>query len=642
MSMADQQSDDRTRPYKSRSRRPCDFCRYKRAACLLQAAPPCELCARHGKPCTFVENPAKRRRCSSDHDAYTDLPTSPAAASPAPSRLLPATTPPDPAPPLASDPAPDPPREPSSLDADTSHNAQIVGLSGESDPYLLRLYRFDNSDQCPFQQLSIRNVGRSGGVPVQFMVQDNHLASKAQPGDFGKSVAAIRDEVTAMVGNDVGKRLVRLWVLSLPFLLPAVSDLESSGHHSSFRRFFRYVQPYFPVLSHERVVQTMDCDPDAIPTCLLAAIYGHALPFCVFEDRLCVEVYQPPSPDDLFQLSWQSALPQYHTPSLSIVQTLLLLVQRRPTNRHVADTPFKWTMMAELFALAQTLGLNIDPSSWSIPPWEKRLRRRLAWAVYVQDKWLSLNFGRSSHIQMDDWDVAPLSQDDFGDAGSTQSVLCDHFLHLVSLTQIVAQIQSNLFSLKATRHLSGSLEATFDAAKPLRIALAEWSQAHPLVAAQPWRGFASQDLDGNGSLRLAYITAKVSIFRALLRPQISEASHGARAALRTGAISVAREMYDFVSGLETHHLEAFWHSYSRVNFAIASNFMVLLFASSVTEADAQESLTLLDRWRSLLKIKSRSCNLLNLSLLRLDAMYVAGLDRLVELSPAASAAFTKQ
>ncbi|KAB2574569.1 putative transcriptional regulatory protein [Lasiodiplodia theobromae] len=618
--MADQQSDDRARPYKSRSKRPCDFCRYKRAACLLAAAPPCELCSRYGRPCTFLENPAKRRRCNPDHDtdidlAHTDAAVSPVAASPDSSR--PHRSPPELAPPLASDSAPDPSHEPPSLDAGSSHNAQIVGLSGEADPYLLRLYRFDTNDQCSFQQLSIRNVGLSDGVPVQFMVQDNSLASKAQPGDFGKSVSAIRAEVTGMVEDAVGKRLIRL--------------------------FFRYVQPYFPVLSYERIVRTMDCDPSTIPTCLLAAIYGHALPFCVFDDRLCVEVYKPPSSDDLFQLAWQSALPQYHTPSLSVVQTLLLLVQRRPTNRHVADTPFKWTMMAEIFALAQTLGLNIDPSNWSIPHWERRLRRRLAWAVYVQDKWLSLNFGRSSHIQMDDWDVEPLSQDDFDSSDSpTQSVLCEHFLHLVSLTQIVAQIQSNLFSLRATRHLSRSLEATFDAAKPLRIALAEWSQARPLIAAQPSRTLASQDLDGNGSLRLAYITAKISIFRALLRPQISEASPEARAALRTGAISVAREMYDFATGLETHHLEAFWPSYSRVNFAIASNFMVLLFASSLTEPDARESLALLNRWRSLLRIKSRSCNMLNLSLLRLDAMYVAGLSQLVELSPAASSAFINQ
>lgn len=209
----------------------------------------------------------------------------------------------------------------------------------------------------------------------------------------------------------------------------------NSGCHRSFYRFFRYVHPYFPVLSRERIVRDLDCDPSSLQTCLLAAIYGHSLPFCVFDDKLCVEVYTPPSADDLFKLAWQSALPDYHTPSLSVIQALLLLVQRRPTNRHVADTPFKWTLMAEIVALAQALGLNIDPSRWPIPQWEKRLRRRLAWAVYVQDKWLSLNFGRSSHIHMEDWDVEPLNEND---------TWCEHFLHLVSLTQIVAQIQSDL------------------------------------------------------------------------------------------------------------------------------------------------------------------------------------------------------
>ncbi|KAL1631003.1 hypothetical protein SLS56_004677 [Neofusicoccum ribis] len=87
--------------------------------------------------------------------------------------------------------------------------------------------------------------------------------------------------------------------------------------------------------------------------------------------------------------------------------------------------------MAEIFALTQALGLNIDPSEWPIPQWEKRLRRRLAWAVYVQDRWLSLNFGRSSHIQMEDWDVEPLNQEDFDSADAPGGATgCEHFLHL--------------------------------------------------------------------------------------------------------------------------------------------------------------------------------------------------------------------
>ena len=70
--------------------------------------------------------------------------------------------------------------------------------------------------------------------------------------------------------------------------------------------------------------------------------------------------------------------------------------------------------------------------------------------------------------------------------------------------------------------------------------------------------------------------------------------------------------------------------------------MVQLFATSPHAADAKECLHLLGSWRSLLRIKSRSCDMLNLALLRLDAAHVVGLDKLIELSPSAQQAFQEQ
>lgn len=67
--------------------------------------------------------------------------------------------------------------------------------------------------------------------------------------------------------------------------------------------------------------------------------------------------------------------------------------------------------------------------------------------------------------------------------------------------------------------------------------------------------------------------------------------------------------------------------------------MLLLFVTSPGVADAKECLGLLKAWRSLLRIKSRSCDLLNLALLRLDGVFVAGMERLIELSPAAQQAW---
>lgn len=80
---------------------------------------------------------------------------------------------------------------------------------------------------------------------------------------------------------------------------------------------------------------------------------------------------------------------------------------------------------------------------------------------------------------------------------------------------------------------------------------------------------------------------------------------------------------------------------ARANFTIASSFMLLLFVTSPSVSDAKECLTLLIAWRSLLRIKSRSCDLLNLALLRLDGVFVAGLDHLIELSPSASQAWAE-
>lgn len=70
--------------------------------------------------------------------------------------------------------------------------------------------------------------------------------------------------------------------------------------------------------------------------------------------------------------------------------------------------------------------------------------------------------------------------------------------------------------------------------------------------------------------------------------------------------------------------------------------MLHLFVSSPHLADAKECLGLFEAWRSLLRLKSRSCDLLNLALLRLDGVFVAGLESLIELSPAAAEAWAER
>lgn len=639
-----QQDTDRARAYKSRNKRPCDFCRYKKAACHLDSQPPCELCTRYNKECTFVESPAKRRRPNDSspetqrhrqtesYDSKVQKPSpfvnGPMVTDgldiqpellgwegnmqppyPMPQMGLPPPVdfnaydpalyrepsmnfdPFDPMSNSATDPAleniPAPVPKPQSsidttpsqqsaslpmqlqlpfestsgepsLDKQLSSNAQIVGMSGESDPYLLSRYRFDQYSEAAFQQIRVRKMSdvesSNGGPPSYFFIQHNALASKAQPPERREILEQYRHEVEDMVSNEVGKRLIVL--------------------------FYRFVQPYFPILSrnHGLLDEHGICEPSSVPTCILAAIYGHALPFCAWDARLCVDVYTPPSADSLFRVAWLACQPEFHTPSLAVLQTLLLLVQRRPTNKHVSDTPFKWVIMTTAVSIAQTLGINRDPSTWPLPAWEIQLRRRLAWATFTQDKWLALNFGRSSHINHDDWDVLPLQDVDFEEADRVP--LADslpafsHFLHFCSLTSIVDDILSTLFSIRATRSLHNSLEATIDVAKPLRIRLTDWYQSLPATLKLPpdieptspasgrqQKPLSQLPLDGTGSLHLAYITAKIELFRAMLRPRITDSSSAnAVQALRSGALAVGKEVLAFVDALNARELEAFWGS----------------------------------------------------------------------------------
>lgn len=225
--------------------------------------------------------------------------------------------------------------------------------------------------------------------------------------------------------------------------------------------------------------------------------------------------------------------------------------------------------MTSAVAMAQTLGLNRDPSTWPIPTWEIQIRRRLAWATFTQDKWLALNFGRSSHINADDWEVSPLTSFDFEEPDRP---IAAHFLHLCSLTDIVTDILSQLFSIRATRRLQSDLEGTINVAQPLRVRLTEWHQKlppnlrlnlNPTPVASPQQPItASQSpLDGNGSLHLAFITAKIELFRAMLRPRVTHSSSASAVqALRSGALAVGREVLDFLNGLGPKEVEAFWAS----------------------------------------------------------------------------------
>jgi hypothetical protein len=83
------------------------------------------------------------------------------------------------------------------------------------------------------------------------------------------------------------------------------------------------------------------------------------------------------------------------------------------TESAVADSVSVWSLVGMLVGIATSLGLQLECRPMGLPVWERRIRRRLWWAIYAEDKWRSLLMGRPPYIRNDEWDVTDLDDNDF-------------------------------------------------------------------------------------------------------------------------------------------------------------------------------------------------------------------------------------
>jgi hypothetical protein len=121
-----------------------------------------------------------------------------------------------------------------SLDSRKGYSNQLLGLSGESDPYLLRYYQYDWHDTYPMFRLDFRNImgdeklqSRAaapsiggpplpvGYMPVQFVMMDEDICQddlKSAEATFsgGVTEADDRELLKKLVPVDLGTRLLNL------------------------------------------------------------------------------------------------------------------------------------------------------------------------------------------------------------------------------------------------------------------------------------------------------------------------------------------------------------------------------------------------------------------------------------------------
>ena len=221
-----------------------------------------------------------------------------------------------------------------------------------------------------------------------------------------------------------------------------------------------------------------------VPAGLLGAVYLVSLNWWSYDSEL--NLRGAPESRHLRNLTMQAIQNSYHRPRLSSIQAILLLLQCKPEDPLNPDHTFCWGYVCQALAIAESIGLHLDASNWNIPVWEQRLRKRLGWALYMQDKWTSMAYGRPSHIHEDDWGLRDLHIRDFEhDQGEAPAQLDGttnldfyhnagmmHFMKMVELTKMLSRLQRNFYTLRAS--IPQNSTELYGLARPLVDELTDW------------------------------------------------------------------------------------------------------------------------------------------------------------------------
>ncbi|KAF2650275.1 hypothetical protein K491DRAFT_143673 [Lophiostoma macrostomum CBS 122681] len=575
-------SSETTTGIKTRSRRPCDSCRRRKSRCeLIDGATPCVLCRFHRQECTFVEEPQPRKRKAAslsedatqpdkDRTVAIEREQPPAHSSPNPSTARRERHVED----YANLRGPSLLKK--TLGLQNHRHSRLVGPTSEYEQVLLELGDYHQKDDVQIGSAALRLV-------------DNH-------------------NTAFVLSLDEGTRNYEDEVHDLDTIESAVAPHGQALIHL----YFRIVHPSYPVLHKKVFLEKYQRTHREFSPPLLAAVYILALNWWTYGSDLALQ----PKPDlpRLEKLAFKAINDIVHRPKLSTIQAGLLLLQRPEGD--------SWALTTQLVGLGQELGLHLDCSNWKIPSWERGLRKRLAWGLYMQDKWGALVHGRPSHITSTDWAVQPLDDDDFpenaadedDEDGSTEvekgrALFCE----MIKLTELLAQVLSTFYTMQADidfeEHAAEGIRWILERAKPIQMALRQWHTNLPQSLRM--ENIAMRKLSSTGYLHLGYYAVEITLHRQIIRSLSSIDDPGLISICRKAAEVRLKSAMDFVQSLRPEHLQSFWYSASKYCFALIGTFISLLWATALDKEEAKIYRSKLDEYRWTLRLSSRSADFLD-------------------------------
>lgn len=400
--------------------------------------------------------------------------------------------------------------------------------------------------------------------------------------------------------------------------LDTIQRLVHPHGEALVRLYFKVVHPSFPII-HKRVFlekYTRSYREFAPP--LLAAIYILALNWWTYSPELS----RQPKPDvtKLETIAFRSLQDVSTRAKLSAVQAGILLLQR-------VTPASSWQLTSQLVAIGQDLGLHLDCTNWRIPTWERALRRRLAWALFMQDTWSALIYGRPPHINPLNWAVQPIGSEDYPEDPSSEassespSDIAELergrtlYTTMITLTKILAEVLEALYSGKAEfeiRSAPDSTKAVLERAKPIQLKLRAFFSDLP-DSLRMDSTHRPGILSSIGYLHLAYFATEITLHRRVIRSLSAQSDPYMLQICRSAAKARLISSLEYFNRLKPEHLQSFWYFASKFNFALIGTFAGLCFVTSVSPEEAEFYQRRLQEYRWVLKISRKSAEFLDIA-----------------------------
>ncbi|KAE8144161.1 fungal-specific transcription factor domain-containing protein [Aspergillus avenaceus] len=455
---------EQARPYRSHKIPACDRCRrFKRRCTGGTSERPCVLCDLQEVPCVKSSSPSAttrtRRRVKQDRRHVLPPKIAPAHAVPA----IPGD---DETAHIGRD-------YHSSAHQDKSKKelSMLAGPVISEDIQILERYMSNTMSSTEVAPLPVTSTPANPMVYLRVPRRREGLAMAENPGKRQK-------EILMQILQPYADELVRLYFEESHMAFPILDE-------QLFLELYKSGDKLSPVLT---------CDFFAF-----ALILWHHSPV----------LRQFPKPDAYFiwNLAVEALQQDFLAPGLSTVYSVIMDMTGRPVISMLGNT----INNGRAVILAQSLGLNRDPTNWRRSKSEKSLRIRLWWAVVIHDRWSSYAHGISPTITKSRYDVPiPVLSDILTGPNQSEKRLksAQSFIHLCTLTEILGEILPLVYDLN-TDHTD------WNQITRLQSDLDNWESNLPEYLRRDTQT-KTQRVCGSSNLQLSYLSVRLLLNRVSL------------------------------------------------------------------------------------------------------------------------------